>query len=71
MAAISVSVARPPCAAARDADSQRASSLQAAAEYEYAHDRFGACYKLTSRVREQDPFEQNVLPVHVCAMPLA
>ena len=42
--------------------------LLAAAEYEYCHDHCLACYKLTSKVREQDPFEQSVLPVHICAM---
>ena len=31
----------------------------AAAQYEYAHDRCRASYRLTSRVREQDPFEQS------------
>ena len=47
---------------------RNADMLVAAAEYEYSHDRCQACYRLTSAVREQDPFEQSVLPVHICAM---
>ena len=42
--------------------------LTAAAEYEYAHDHFRNCYKLSSRVLAEDPFQQHVLPVHVCSM---
>ena len=34
--------------------------LTAAAEYEYAHDHFRACYKLSSRVLSKDPFQQHV-----------
>lgn len=42
--------------------------LTAAAEYEYAHGHYRACYKLSSRVLSKDPFQQHVLPVHVCSM---
>lgn len=42
--------------------------LTAAAEYEYAHDHFRKCYKLSCRVLEKDPFQKHVLPVHVCSM---
>ena len=33
-----------------------------------AHDRFRRCYKLSCRVLQQDPFQKQVLPVHVCSM---
>ena len=37
--------------------------LTAAAEYEYNHDHFRRCYKLSKRVLAKDPFQQHVLPV--------
>ena len=42
--------------------------LTAAAEYEYTHEHFRTCYELTSLVLQKDPFQQQVLPVHICAM---
>ena len=42
--------------------------LTAAAEYEYAHDHFRRCYRLSCRVLAKDPFQKHVLPVHVCSM---
>eukprot|EP00325_Prymnesiales_sp_UTEX-LB-985_P008131 CAMPEP_0174710430 /NCGR_PEP_ID=MMETSP1094-20130205/12069_1 /TAXON_ID=156173 /ORGANISM="Chrysochromulina brevifilum, Strain UTEX LB 985" /LENGTH=330 /DNA_ID=CAMNT_0015909239 /DNA_START=12 /DNA_END=1004 /DNA_ORIENTATION=+ len=42
--------------------------LTAAAEYEYARDHFRNSYKLSSRILSKDPFQQHVLPVHVCSM---
>lgn len=48
--------------------------LTAAAEYEYNHDQFRRCYKLSRRVLAKDPFQQQVLPVSshraICASPL-
>ena len=42
--------------------------LTAAAEYEYGHDHFRECYRLSCRVLAKDPFQKHVLPVHVCSM---
>ena len=42
--------------------------MTAAAEYEYAHDNFRRCRRLSSLVLAKDPFQKRVLPVHVCSM---
>ena len=45
-----------------------ADMILAAAEYEYAHDKYRRCHRLSSAVLAKDPFQHAVLPVHICSM---